>query len=178
MGDIEWRKERAIVFTWPKVYPAPLGDIPQPQRSSGSDHKRSHMGPSWGTSWTRSKLRMLSRVSMDGDNPPWRQNISDSTFKTEKTTYNNGKLQISTKTMAEQLKYLIFTYQAWGSAKVVVGEIKKYKSAFSTLNMKMKWRILENKQIGFKLVVEGVLAERTEWSALQVLNHWPWWQWW
>lgn len=55
---------------------------------------------------------MLSRVSMDGDNPPWRQNISDSTFKTEKTTYNNGKIQISTKTMAEQLKYLIFTYQA------------------------------------------------------------------
>jgi hypothetical protein len=27
---------------------------------------------------------MLSRVSIDGDNPPWRQNISDSTFKKEK----------------------------------------------------------------------------------------------
>lgn len=71
------------LITWPKVYPAPLGEIPQPQRSSGSDHRRSHMGPSWGTSCTRSKLRMLSRVSMDGDNPPWRQNISDSTCKSE-----------------------------------------------------------------------------------------------
>lgn len=29
---------------------------------------------------------MLSRVSMDGDNPPWRQNISDSTFKREGNT--------------------------------------------------------------------------------------------
>lgn len=41
------------------------------------------MGPSCGTSCTRSKLRMLSRVSIDGDNPPWRQNISDSTYKRE-----------------------------------------------------------------------------------------------
>lgn len=55
--------------------------MPQPQRSSGSDHRRSHMGPSWGTSWTRSKFLMLSSVSIDGDNPPWRQNISDSTCK-------------------------------------------------------------------------------------------------
>lgn len=30
----------------PKVNPAPLGDMPQPQRSSGSDHSKSHMGPS------------------------------------------------------------------------------------------------------------------------------------
>lgn len=67
------------VVTWPKVYPAPLGDMPQPQRSSGSDHKRSHMGPSWGTSCTRSKFRMLSRFSTEGDKPPCRQNISDST---------------------------------------------------------------------------------------------------
>lgn len=65
--------------TWPKVYPAPRGDIPQPQRSSGSDHKRSHMAPSWGTSWTRSKLLTLSRVSIDGDSPPCKQKISDST---------------------------------------------------------------------------------------------------
>lgn len=70
-----------VSITWPKVYPAPRGEIPQPHRSSGSDHKRSHMGPSWGTSWTRSKFRMLSRVSMDGDSPPCRQNISDSTYK-------------------------------------------------------------------------------------------------
>jgi hypothetical protein len=27
------------------------GEMPQPQRSSGSDHTRSHMGPSCGTSW-------------------------------------------------------------------------------------------------------------------------------
>lgn len=33
----------------PNVYPAPLGEIPQPYRSSGSDHRRSHIGPSWGT---------------------------------------------------------------------------------------------------------------------------------
>lgn len=38
----------------PKVYPAPLGEIPQPHRSSGSDQSRSHIGPSWGTSWIRS----------------------------------------------------------------------------------------------------------------------------
>jgi len=55
--------------------------MPQPHRSSGSDHKRSHIGPSWGTSWTRSRLRTLSRFSIDGDKPPWRQKISDSTFK-------------------------------------------------------------------------------------------------
>ncbi|KAG9340949.1 hypothetical protein JZ751_020142 [Albula glossodonta] len=29
----------------PKVYPAPLGEMPQPPRSSGSDHSKSHMGP-------------------------------------------------------------------------------------------------------------------------------------
>lgn len=66
--------------TCPKVYPAPRGDIPQPQRSSGSDHKRSHIGPSCGTSWTRSKFLILSRVSIDGDNPPCKQKISDSTY--------------------------------------------------------------------------------------------------
>jgi hypothetical protein len=83
----DWRKIMAISrrygvsSTWPKVYPAPRGDMPQPHLSSGSDHRRSHIGPSWGTSWTRSKLRTLSRFSMDGDKPPWRQKISDSTFK-------------------------------------------------------------------------------------------------
>ena len=68
-------------ITWPNVYPAPRGEMPQPHRSSGSDHNKSHIGPSCGTSWTRSKFRMLSRVSMDGDSPPCRQNISDSTWK-------------------------------------------------------------------------------------------------
>lgn len=38
-----------LELTCPKVYPAPLGEIPQPHRSSGSDHTRSHIGPSWGT---------------------------------------------------------------------------------------------------------------------------------
>ncbi|BAS86936.1 Os03g0805350 [Oryza sativa Japonica Group] len=70
----------------------PRGEIPQPHRSSGSDHRRSHMGPSWGTSWTRSKLRMLSSVSMDGDNPPCRQNISDSTYRTNEQLLNRRDL--------------------------------------------------------------------------------------
>ena len=33
------------------------------------------MGPSCGTSWIRSMERMWSRVSMDGERPPWRQKI-------------------------------------------------------------------------------------------------------
>lgn len=37
---------REAQVTWPKVYPAPRGDIPQPHLSSGSDHSRSHMAPS------------------------------------------------------------------------------------------------------------------------------------
>ena len=37
-------------MSWPKVYPAPLGEIPHPHLSSGSDHNKSHIGPSWGTS--------------------------------------------------------------------------------------------------------------------------------
>jgi len=73
--------ENKAMFTWPKVYPAPRGEIPQPHLSSGSDHNKSHMGPSWGTSWTRSKFRMLSRVSIEGESPPCKQNISDSTWK-------------------------------------------------------------------------------------------------
>ncbi|KAH9420185.1 hypothetical protein DERP_011519 [Dermatophagoides pteronyssinus] len=38
--------------------PAPRGEIPQPPRSSGSDHNRSHIGPSCGTSCKRSKARI------------------------------------------------------------------------------------------------------------------------
>jgi hypothetical protein len=56
------RETRERLFLWlnisemslPKVYPAPRGEIPQPFLSSGSDQRRSHMGPSWGTSCTRS----------------------------------------------------------------------------------------------------------------------------
>lgn len=38
--------------------PAPRGLSPQPSISSGSDHSRSHMAPSWGTSCLRSMLRI------------------------------------------------------------------------------------------------------------------------
>lgn len=44
-------------------------------RSSGSDHTKSHMGPSCGTSCTRSKSRAWSRVSIDGERPPCKQKI-------------------------------------------------------------------------------------------------------
>jgi hypothetical protein len=46
----------------PNVYPAPLGFIPQPDLSSGSDHSRSHIGPSCGTYWTLFKALILSKV--------------------------------------------------------------------------------------------------------------------
>ena len=84
----------------PNVYPAPRGEMPlrkhecqatllrsriindacvcgtcQPARSSGSDHSRSHMGPSCGTSWMRSSARTWSSESMLGDRPPCRQKI-------------------------------------------------------------------------------------------------------
>eukprot|EP00955_Chlamydomonas_euryale_P107653 365788-Chlamydomonas_euryale.AAC.4 len=56
-------------MSWPYVYPAPRGEIPQPMRSSGSDHKRSHIGPSCGTSSNRCIWLIWSSVSMDGDKP-------------------------------------------------------------------------------------------------------------
>jgi hypothetical protein len=70
----------------PKVYPAPLGEIPHPILlnsphwlpdfwSSGSDHKRSHMGPSGITSWNLLISLMLSRVSIEGERPPCKQKI-------------------------------------------------------------------------------------------------------
>ena len=34
-----------VLLTCPKVYPAPRGEMPQPPRSSGSDQRRSHIGP-------------------------------------------------------------------------------------------------------------------------------------
>ena len=36
----------------PKVYPAPRGETPHPNRSSGSLQSRSHIAPSWGTCCT------------------------------------------------------------------------------------------------------------------------------
>lgn len=59
--------------------PAPRGDSPQPTRSSGSDQTKSDIGPSWGTSWKRSKARASSSVWILGDRPPWRQKILPAT---------------------------------------------------------------------------------------------------
>lgn len=42
---------------------------------SGSDHRRSHMGPSWGTSCFLSMVLIWSSVWMDGDKPPCTQKI-------------------------------------------------------------------------------------------------------
>lgn len=53
-----WAREMSVrplvwlnccAMSCPNVYPAPRGDIPQPHLSSGSDHNRSHIGPSCGT---------------------------------------------------------------------------------------------------------------------------------
>ena len=57
------------------TYPAPLGLTPQPCVSSGSDQRRSHIGPSWGTSCFLSIVLIWSNVCMLGDNPPCTQNI-------------------------------------------------------------------------------------------------------
>ena len=57
----------------PKRKPAPRGERPQPSISSGSDHKRSHIAPSCGTSCLRSRRRILSTVSIRGERPPWTQ---------------------------------------------------------------------------------------------------------
>lgn len=48
---------------WPGIWP------------SGSDQRRSHIGPSWGTSCLRSMDRIWSSVWMDGDRPPCTQKI-------------------------------------------------------------------------------------------------------
>lgn len=53
-----------------KVTPAQV--LPSP---SGSDHRRSHMGPSWGTSCFRSIVRIWSKVWMEGERPPCTQKI-------------------------------------------------------------------------------------------------------
>ena len=73
----------SILFTWlnmvhtspPKRYPAPRGERPQPSTSSGSDHSRSHIGPSCGTSCFRSMYRTSSMLRIAGDRPPWTQKI-------------------------------------------------------------------------------------------------------
>jgi hypothetical protein len=42
---------------------------------SGSDHSKSHIGPSWGTSCFLSIVRIWSSVCIEGDKPPWTQKI-------------------------------------------------------------------------------------------------------
>lgn len=46
---------------------------------SGSDQRRSHMGPSWGTSCLRSMVRIWSSVWMEGERPPCTQKICGDT---------------------------------------------------------------------------------------------------
>lgn len=66
-------------MSWPKEQPAPLGEIPHPHLSSGSDQSRSQMGPSCGTSMILSSCLIQSSVSMLGERPPCKQKILLST---------------------------------------------------------------------------------------------------
>lgn len=68
---------------------------------SGSDHKRSHMGPSWGTSCFLSMVRIWSKVWMDGDKPPCTQKIYEEprnheeldtgTYERDRMSQENGR---------------------------------------------------------------------------------------
>jgi hypothetical protein len=62
----------------PKRYPAPLGLILHELISSGSDHIKSHIAPSCGTSYFLSITLISSRVDIDGERPPWTQKIFSS----------------------------------------------------------------------------------------------------
>lgn len=69
---------------------------------SGSDHRRSHMGPSWGTSCFLSMVRIWSSVWMDGDKPPCTQKIygtntpTSSTKLMDQTEFHIRKYKIDT----------------------------------------------------------------------------------
>lgn len=78
---------KASDISCPNVYPAPRGLIPQPHLSSGSDHNKSHMGPSCGTSWILSIDLIWSSVSIDGDNPPCRQKILPSAHPSKRAKH-------------------------------------------------------------------------------------------
>jgi len=58
----------------PNKYPAPLGLKAHPSISSGSDHIKSHIGPSWGISYFLSIVLISSIDLIEGDRPPWMQN--------------------------------------------------------------------------------------------------------
>src|SRR3569833_1768810 len=72
-----------LTISAPNKKPAPRGDRPQPSISSGSDHSRSHMAPSCGTSCLRSSSRILSTVSMSGLRPPCTQSTAPAGLPTE-----------------------------------------------------------------------------------------------
>ena len=52
------------------------GRLVVPDSSVGSAQRRSVTGPSWGTSLNLSRLLKLSRLSRDGEIPPWTQKYS------------------------------------------------------------------------------------------------------
>ena len=62
----------------PKLYPAPLKLLAQPVYSKGSDHSKSHIGPSIGTSYNQFKFLIWSSLSIEGDKPPCNANILSS----------------------------------------------------------------------------------------------------
>lgn len=72
--NIKYHKTRRRV-----ILLAPRASHTYTHLSSGSDQTRSHIGPSWGTSCTRSKSLAWSRVSIEGERPPWRQKIRSAT---------------------------------------------------------------------------------------------------
>lgn len=63
----------------PNVQPALGGEISHRPWSSGSDHYRSHNGPSCGTSCKWLKALVWASESRNGEGPPWRLNICPST---------------------------------------------------------------------------------------------------
>lgn len=62
-------------MSFPNKNPAPLGLYPQPVISSGSDHNKSQISPSWGISYILFKFYIYSIVFNLGDNPPCKQKI-------------------------------------------------------------------------------------------------------
>src|SRR5271163_1914017 len=72
--SLAWLK--TLTISAPNRKPAPRGDRPHPSISSGSDQRRSHIAPSWGTSCLRSNSRILSTVSISGERPPCTQSTA------------------------------------------------------------------------------------------------------
>jgi len=66
VASASWRNTPACDFYIEKSLP------------SGSLHIKSHIAPSWGTSYFRSRFLMSSKVLIAGDKPPWTQKILSS----------------------------------------------------------------------------------------------------